>query len=59
LRRFAFEMKPNDTIYVQSGRRIVGKGRLQERYRFDHAGIVEFDSVPWQHQRKLSFAFAS
>jgi hypothetical protein len=52
-------MKPNDTIYVQSGRRIVGKGRLQERYRFDHAGIVEFDSVPWQHQRKLSFAFAS
>jgi hypothetical protein len=55
LRRFVFEMKRNDTIYVQSGPKIVGKGRVQSRYYFDHAGIVRFEGVPWQHQRKVKW----
>ena len=55
MRRFVFEMKPKDTIYVQSGQRIVGKGRVCGHYRFDAAGVVEVEGVPWQHQRKITW----
>ncbi len=53
LKRFVFEMKVNDIIYVKSGPQIIGKGVVISPYYFDREGVVTVDGIAWEHQRKI------
>jgi hypothetical protein len=56
VKRFAYEMRPGDVIYVKEGPRIVGRGVVAAPYRFVPASaIVEPRGVPWQHQRPVTW----
>ena len=50
-------MEEGDIIYVKQGPRIVGKGAVSGPYQFDKKNrIVDPYGVPWQHQRRVSWA---
>jgi len=56
LKRFVYEMDIGDTIYVKQGPKIVGKGTVSSRYKFDRKNrIVGADGTPWQHQRRVDW----
>jgi len=57
LRRFLWEMKEGDVIYVKKGPMIVGKGVITGPYQFDKKGRIQDpnDGAPWQHQRLVSW----
>lgn len=51
LRRVAYEMTKGDVIYVKHGKRIVGKGIVQDSYQYDSRGRVRDPyREPWRHQ---------
>jgi hypothetical protein len=51
LRRFVYEMKPGDVIYVKQGPMIIDKGIVTEPYKFDQKfRIVDPYGTPWAHQ---------
>ena len=54
LGRFVFDLKPRDTIYVQSGPVISGKGVVESAYYYD-ANVFRVDGYPWQHQRRIKW----
>ena len=54
IKRFAYEMRPGDTIYVKEGPVIVGRGVVTSPYTFIAGGFVREDTAfPWQHQRAV------
>jgi predicted HNH restriction endonuclease len=57
LRRVAYDMKEGDTIYVKDGPRIVGKGTVTGRYRFEEdCDIVgPDDKLPFSHQLPVNW----
>jgi len=57
LRRLAYEMRKGDVIYVKHGKKIVCKGVVKGRYRFDRENrIVEPKTgLPWPHQVPVSW----
>lgn len=51
LRRVAYEMKKGDVIYVKQGTKIVGRGIVKRRYKFDYEDrMLDPDGNPWAHQ---------
>ena len=54
LRRFVFEMKPKEVVYVQSGPVISGKGIVDSNYYFDE-NVFRVNGHPWQHQRRIEW----
>ena len=51
LGRLVYEMKRGDVIYVKHGKKIICRGVVRGRYRFDGANrIGEPGGVPWSHQ---------
>lgn len=52
LRRFVYEMKKGDRIYVKQGPSIVGRGVVAGSYRFvPHPNLISpGDGIPWCHQ---------
>ena len=51
LKRVAYQMTKGDTIYVKEGTRIIGKGRVLGRYKYDKRNrIVDPNGYPWNHQ---------
>jgi hypothetical protein len=51
LRRVAYEMAPGDVIYVKQGPRIVDKGIVTGRYKFDSQfRLVDPSGGSWAHQ---------
>jgi predicted HNH restriction endonuclease len=55
LRRFVYEMKKYDVIYVKEGRRIVCKGVVDGPYEFDQQGHIKSSSAYWRHQRRVQW----
>src|SRR5262249_12497548 len=56
LRRFVYQIKEGDIIYVKQGPKIVGKGVVTSAYQFDEEDrIVDHEGSPWQHQRRVSW----
>ena len=55
LKRFVYDMKPGDAIYVKCGPEIVCKGEIKSDYVFNSKNPVTHDGVAWQHQRKVSW----
>ena len=56
VKRFAYEMRPGDVIYVKEGPRIVGRGVVAGPYQFVPApAIAEPSGAPWQHQRPVAW----
>src|SRR5262249_4105109 len=56
LRRLVCEMAVGDVIYVKDGPKIVGKGIVEEDYRFDRVGIIPGAlGTRWRHQRKVKW----
>ena len=58
LRRFLWEMKEEDVIYVKQGPMIVAKGVVIGPYQFDKKGRIRdpIDGACWQHQRSVDWA---
>jgi hypothetical protein len=51
LKRVAYEMTKGDVIYVKQGPLIVGRGRVQGRYKFRlNRNILDSDNYLWPHQ---------
>ncbi len=51
LRRVAYEMKKGDVIYVKQGTKIVGRGTVKRRYKFDYESrLLDPDGNQWAHQ---------
>jgi hypothetical protein len=60
LRRVAYEMEPGDVIYVKEGSRIMDRGLVIGRYRFDtQARIKEPSGTPWAHQVAVEWSQGS
>jgi hypothetical protein len=56
LRRFVYEMKAADVIYVKQGPKIVGKGVVDGPYEFDKDDrLREPNGRSWQHQRSVTW----
>ena len=56
LRRVAYEMKKKDVIFVKRGPKIVGRGVVQRRYKFDYEHrIIDQNGTPWPHQLKVKW----
>lgn len=54
-RRFRWEMKENDVIYVKQGPLIIGKG-IVGPYQFDADNRIQgMDGEYWQHQRPVTW----
>ena len=54
LRRFVYEMRVGDVLYVKEGLEIVGKGIILSDYRFDLVGPIPGDlGTQWRHQRQV------
>lgn len=50
LKRFVYEFKKNDIIFVKKGPYIVGKGRISGNYKFDkNSTIICPNHEPWHH----------
>ena len=51
LRRVAYEMNKSDIIFVKNGPKIVGRGVVTDRYKFDNLNrIIDKYGNPWPHQ---------
>ena len=51
LGRLAYEMKKDDVIYVKHGDRIICRGTVKGKYRYDASKrIVDPNKMPWSHQ---------
>jgi predicted HNH restriction endonuclease len=51
LKRLAYEMKKDDVIFVKHGDRIICRGKVKGRYRYDSAQrIIDPNGIPWPHQ---------
>jgi hypothetical protein len=51
LRRLAYEMRQEDTIYVREGKRIVCRGAVCGSYRFNpQTRVIDSRGVPWPHE---------
>jgi 5-methylcytosine-specific restriction endonuclease McrA len=55
LRRFVYNMKEGDIIYVKEGPRIVGKGLIVGPYQFDKVGRIKSETAYWRHQRSVQW----
>ena len=57
LRRFLWEMKEEDVIYVKRGPEIIAKGVVIGPYHFDSEGRIRDpnDGAHWQHQRSVDW----
>lgn len=52
LKRFIYEMKPGDIIYVKEGKSIVSKGEVTSEYFYDYEKrIIDENNFPWPNQR--------
>jgi predicted HNH restriction endonuclease len=51
IRRLSKEMKKGDVIYVKQGPKIISKGVVTGKYRFDTSfSLLDPDKDPWAHQ---------
>ena len=56
LDKIAYEMMPNDIIYVKDGHYIVGKGIIKSKYFLDiNKKIIDGNDIPWQHQVEVQW----
>lgn len=59
LKRFAYDMKIGDIVYIKDNGIVVGKGKITSGYKFDPRGKVVGPDYPeeraWEHYREVEW----